>query len=840
MKITDFSLRHPAIITILCVALIFFAALSLGTLKLAFFPNVSPPMVVVMTIYPGAGGRDIEAEITRHLEEELSSLRELREMESTSQDSLSSIKLKFNDNVDVYELLPEIREKINKIRSLLPDDLPGDPIITPMGSVGNLPIYSLRLQGKRRLQELSRIAKNEIQPEISRIEGVSRIVLRGSSFNQLEIAINIDALNSRKIPILQVVQILNSYNKNLPAGLVDYQNKELYLSTSGTFQSIDQIGNIVIDSRDNTPIFLKDIATISIKGERPDILISDGEKEALIIDVFRREDGDTIQIISAIEQKISRIKKEYDDLSFTVILDYSKQISASMKGVLSSALLGFFLAVLVILLFLHEWRATLIIGISIPLSILITLICMKLSGQNLNFLSLSGITISLGMIVDGAIVVLENIHMNQRKYRDPLKAASVGSSEVGGAILASATTSIGAFLPLEFLSGIVGYLLKDIALTIVFSLAASAIVSIIIIPLLSAKFLKKRARNKKQPKIIRYLKFYSSMTLYKLEMTYKNILNFIFKHKIKTLAFSIILLVFSIINIFFIGYSFLPSTDTNEFEMEIRFPSGYQRKDIQEKVKQISTILKTEIPELKTATFYIGTGDLTAYKPASNFVSAKCALVSKTERDRSVYEIIDLVQKKISSSVTDLKLNVVNAGLDNLMALASGGRGYRLEVYGPNIDSVVKAALLLEKQMLKDPEIIKTDFSVSLEKEDIITSLDFDSIGSTGLTPQQIALTARVLFHGLKTGVYRENNQDYEIFLSTNLKQRKINTRDFSYIGFISPRKKFIPFTSIARIQKKVGISEINKRNKNFSIEVIGYLKSENQAGVEARLGDQL
>ncbi len=450
MKVSDFSIKHPAIIAIILVAVILFGFISLKSLRMELFGDFEMPSLIVITAYPGAGPKDVEREVTSVLEEQISMLSGVTSLTSNSYDSFSLISVEFDWNTDLNVRLSDLRERLTTAASSLPDGIQGDPTILKMSST-SLSVISIAIQSETDIGSLSAYVNDTIIPRIMRIQGVGLVNAAGLPEEIVNIKLDISELEAKKVSILEIYQLLKYNNVTFPAGSVVFRGSNLNVRTVGQFNSVEEIQDMVVGYRDETFIRLKDVADISIKEKKPRSYV-DGVGESLVVlDVMKQQDADAVTVIREIKKICAEIEEETGNaVAFKYLADSSSDIKLSINSVRDSALMGALLAILVLFFFLHNVRTTLIIGISIPLSILLAFIAMTLKGQSLNIMSLGGITVAIGMIVDSSIVVLENTHRHFLLTGDRKKAASIGASEVGGVVVASTTTTLAVFVPLLF------------------------------------------------------------------------------------------------------------------------------------------------------------------------------------------------------------------------------------------------------------------------------------------------------------------------------------------------------------------------------------------------------
>ncbi len=834
MKLADFAIKHPAIITIILIALILFGIISLRGLKQDMLSEIELPSVLILTVYPGAGPEDIEREITEVLENELSTLEGIKTISSTSGNSNSTISLDFDWGTDIDVKLPEIREKINNVSDRLPDGIEGVPTmlkITP----DILPILTVSVQSRMERKALSDFAEDFVLPSLSRIPGVASVNLQGGVVLRAEIVLRLPELDAKGVSVLEIFRQLEYGNVSFPAGAVRFRGKELTVRTAGEFNSVEEIENVVVGFKDNTYIRLKDVADISITPKDPEVYtISKGE-EFIVIDIIKQQGEDTNAIITEAYEVLDTIEREHHGtVEFVPIADQSIDIRRAIDSVQSAAILGGILAVLILFFFLRNVRTTVIIAISIPLAIVIAFSAMRLKGQSLNIMTLGGLTVGIGMIVDSSIVVLENIYKNFLRTGDRALAASAGTAEVGGAIIASTTTSLCVFLPLLFVESFAGMVLKDVSWTIIYALAAAMLVAIFVVPFLASRFLKRPGPEKATG--LAYLNSRIEKGFSWLESGYRSALTWALGNRFFILLLALGILAMSVLAFDFVGFEFIPQLDMNEIEINIETPEGYTLEETREKVIRVESLVRELVPELDTMLFYVGQSNSFGLVRSSNQAFGRIRLISSKERKRDVFTIIGQLQNEFDRHVPDISALVINGGLGALSTSVTGGEGFKIEVFGNNMDDIIAAAITVEEIMKQDPNTVRTEINTSFNKQEIVSDLALDYMGDLGVTPYEAAVSSRIIFNGMTAGKYRTGNNSYDLFLKSDLAGERIREDILNTLTLKSQNGKLISFANFADMKVRPSVSSIHHENKMKSIIVTAYLHSNDVREMSSRI----
>ncbi|MBN1519808.1 MAG: efflux RND transporter permease subunit [Spirochaetales bacterium] len=835
MSLSDFAVKHPAIIGILLIMLAVFGVIAGMSMNSEMIPPVSLPAASIVTIYPGASARDVERDISRLIENQMSTLAGVSELSSSSSDSYSVVSLEFRDGVNVHEKLPQIRELLNAVEDELPDGIDGSPVIYITEASAFLPIFSVRIASDMNVEALTSYLEDRVVPAIARVSGVSRISLVGGARLEARVVLKTEELEARGISALNVYEALRYNNLNVPAGTAMYRTQQMSFTTAGAFSDFEELGNLTVGFGDGSYIYLKDIADIGPEPEPRSVRVRSGGKDYVMLDVLKRDEGDTLAIVAEARQALDDMVLETRGaVDWAVVSDQSETTQRSLNTVFSAALTGLALTILVILLVLHDLRATFIISLSIPLSILFALMGLYLTGRSLNLLSLSGMTVAIGMIVDNSIVVLENTYRHFKLSGNRRLAALKGASEVGGAVLASTTTSICVFAPLLFLTGIIGVIMNDLSLAIVFSLAASALVAVILVPWLASILLKPDAEVRK-PALLRKIEGAIDRALDAIERFYRRLLDKALRNKRFTVALSVSFLVSSVLLLSILKVSFLPPTDTGEFEIGVGTPSGYSLEQTLAKVDELDTELARLVPEIETAVFYVGSSSAITITNSSNRAYGRIRLVPSRARERTIQEIIPAVQAALSSTIPDCDVTVLNGGFDALLALGTGGQGYQMEVYGSDLDDVAQTARMAREILARDPDVFKTELSVRSDDQQLYADLSQAYMGALGVTPYEAGVTGRILFGGMSAGTLREEEEDYPIRVTSDIADTRVDDDLLNRVIIRTQDGRRVSFAAFSTMESRPALSRIDRKNRNFSIEVRAYLKTEDQSGVSSR-----
>ena len=842
MNIAKFSVKHPVVIGMILIVLVTFGVISLSNMNIAFMSDISMPEVMVLTIYPGAGAEDVEQDITNVLENDFVTLPNFKSISSTSSNSVSFITISFQDGIDANQQLAEVRHRITQRMDELPDGISGTPNAFVAG-VSMLPVITFSVQGGKDLGRITEYINETLKPQITSIPGVSEVTVSGGKELRVNIKLRMKDLTAKGIPVAQVYQIVNYGNVTLPVGNAEYESKTIDVRFSGGFTSIEDIKNLPVGSGDkNVIIRLKDVADVELIYPKEDLIVSEGEQNIVVVDVTKRSDGNVMTIVKEVKKVLEESEKNSGNaLQYQIISDDSRTISASLSTVITSGISGVIMAIIVLILFLNDFRSTLIIGISIPLSILFTFIGMKLLGITINLMSLSGIVVALGMVVDGSIVMIEQVYRYySAKKSDGTQLYSVdnsifkGSEEVATSIFASTTTTVVVFFPIASLSGIVGKILKDVSVTIILALIASVLVALIVVPFLMKQLLNPKGTKEKKETLF-------NKGISKLEKFYKKILSWVLENGKFVLVIAISLLVISFLLVGTLGISFIPSTDNSDFYVYMEFPIGQSLEETELRIKQSQKLITDSVPEIKTAVYYSGnSGDMAAGN-SPNAGYAHIVLVPVAQRSRRIHTIIMEVQDLLSSSIPDAKVKVSNGGFDKLVGYVSGGGGYGLTLVSEDMNLLLSEAKRIEDFLKLDSDVVTTNVDTSFDNTTLVMDMSHEYMSSLGITSYEAGITTAILFSGMETGRFTDKNGNrYSIQLESDIIDKPITKDTIANINIKSMSGKNISFDSISNTQVQQSISQINHTDRAKTVTISASLISEDTSGVSTRVNEYL
>ncbi|NCB01372.1 MAG: efflux RND transporter permease subunit [Spirochaetia bacterium] len=840
MNIAKVSVHHPVRVAMLLIVLLVFGLVALVDMNTEFMSDISLPTIEVLTYYPGSGAKEVERDITDILEKEFITLPNFSSISSSSTNFVSWITITFKDGVDPYDMLEEVRYRVKNLKEQLPTNLRNDPVAV-VGDASMLPVFTFTIQGSKDIDELTQFVEETIVPNITRIKGVAEVNVTGGTKKEVRITLRTKDLYTQKISAIEVMQAIQNSNVLLPLQSTTYHDNQAVLQFDGRVTSIDSLNEIVVGVNTlGSLVTLKDVGDVAI-GLKDNEVYVDGTKEsALLVNVTKRKDGNTISIAKEIRTLLQGpLFSSPSPYRHEVINDDSSTVSASLFTVIRSGLFGIIMAVFVMLFFLSDIRATLTIALSVPLSILFTLIGMRLLNISINLMSLSGMVIALGMVVDASIVMLEHIikEVDENVANGGMRELDViiieGAKVVTSPIFASTTTTIAVFVPLSLLTGIIGSILRDVSLTLILSLSASFLVAVIVVPFILHIVLQREKR------ILHFLSFFSRF-ISSLSRGYQKGLSWALSHRLFILIIAISALIASIFAIGLLGITFIPSTDTGEFYIDITYKEGTTVEETRRKSLQALELVKQEVKENTSITLVSGSSSGYGFS-SPNEANMRVILTPVSNRSRSVFTIIKRVQEILSQRMVGAQIRVTNGGFDKLVGFVSDGGGYAITLEGEDIALLYDTAVELENILAKDKSVLSTSIDTAYDSSTLSLLMSQHLMASLGISSMESGITSKILFSETEVGELKDSlNNVYPIYLESDIGQEPFTSSTLLNAKIITSDKREVAFASIGELLRQQSVNRINHKERVNTITLSATLVSEDTKEVNQTMNDYL
>lgn len=824
MFITDISIKRPLAIAMVFLALILFGAIAVTKLPVNFLPNITFPMMVVSTNYPGAGPEEIETEITEGLERAVGSASNLRSITSTTSENSSMIMLEFEWGTDIDAAANDVRDKLSLVMPYLPDDA-NDPLIFKF-DVSQQPVVMYNLLGEIDEMEMNDI-NDDITDKLQRIGGVA------GSFNLTEatkeIQVKVDPVRMRGTGITpeQIMGMLRAHNVDYPLGNVEEGEKVYILKTVGQYETLEDIRKTVVGyGKNGTPILLSNVADVKESTpEKKNISRTNGIKSIWGF-VQKRTDANTVQVCNGVVERLDEIQKELPPgVEIDIVFNSAEFIIKSVRSTFTTLIIGGILAIVILFLFLGNIRYTLYVAVAIPITLFFALLLMYLFNMSLNIISLGGLTVAIGMVLDSAIVVFEAIFRHREKGESGDRAASVGAQEVGTAITASTLTTVAVFLPLLLVSGFASFFFKELALTVTFALISSLFVALTIVPMLSAKFLRIQREDVRKRGIgKKFRSFYE-----RIEERYTGFLGWALEHRARIFFGTLAVFIVSLFLFPFIGAEMSPYTDQGEIQVRAEMPIGTNLEATNEAVKQLEEILVKEVPEIDILATTVGSGSgiMSLFMGGSGPHAAQIymELVGSEERERSDRDIMRDLRPKVKG-IPGLNVYFSGGGMEEFF----GGSPIVVKIIGYEIDKAREISQKLMQKLSEVEGLVDLESSLGKGKPEYRLIVDRQKAAQFGLTPYQIGSVMRSRIEGVVATQYREKGKEYDIRVMADKDLRNSLAKISSMT--ITTQMGEIPLRNFVKDTIAIGPVVIEHEDNFRVVKVSGNIEGRDQGSV--------
>ncbi|RXT15260.1 efflux RND transporter permease subunit [Ammoniphilus sp. CFH 90114] len=816
MNLSELSLRRPVTVWMIIVAMLIFGFVSFPKMAVDLYPELNLPVAVVVTSVDGGTPAEVEKLVTKPIEEALASVSNIDQISSNSVGGASQVIVQFNWGTDLDQATLDMRDKVDLIRGMLPDSANTPQILR--FDPNAQPVVTLALTGSEDTANLKSVADNMIKPRLERIDGVASVGVIGGQDRLVEVMLDPLKLETYGITVDQIRQSLASSNLSGSAGSVKLGDEKLSIRVQGEFKDIESIAETPL-SMPGGSIPLKDVAVVTDKlADITQLTYLNGEP-SLGLSITKASGGNTVQVAEMVHKEIEKLGTDLpDDLKLTVIVDTSKYIKDSINTVAEHAVLGGLFAILVLYLFLNSARSTLVVSIVIPISIVATFSMMYFSGQTINLISLSGLLLGLGSLVDFAVVILENIFRLRQQGKGMLEAAKEGSKQVGNAVMASALAQIVVFVPIIFVDGIAAELFGPLALTVIFSHIAALVVSIMLVPMLSSRWIKTvpdesiyhsgtyKGRN---PVI------WFNIGFEKLSKTYGNLLSWALKKRKTVFAWTVALFVGAVGLMPMVGMEFIPKMDQGQLSVSIKMPNGTVLEQTADVVSQVEAVVK-DIPELDKVYTSIGSsgGPAALSTGVSNRAQLDVMLVDLQERTRSTEQVMMELREKLNF-IPDAEINVTEAQEGGGMT----GSPLQLNLRGDNLEVLKDIAdiIVAEVEQVEGTFNVKTSLDSTGQEFQIV--VDPKRLSQYGLTTGQVLNSVRTAFDGQKVTQYRTGDDEIDVKLKLPAEFKQ----DVTYLERLritTPQGASVALSSVASIVKEDVPQTIRRANQTREVQI--------------------
>jgi hydrophobe/amphiphile efflux-1 (HAE1) family protein len=819
MKLAEISIKRPSLVIVLFTILILGGLFSYNQLGYELIPKFDMNVITVSTVYPGASPSEVENTVTKKVEDAIASLENIKKIDSKSYESLSVVSITLTSNANVDVSMNDAQRKINAIISNLPDDAK-TPGLNKF-SLSDMPIITLGANGKMDEAEFYDLIDKKIAPVLSRVQGVAQVNIIGGQEREIQVNLDATKMQGYGLSVPQVQHTILTSNLDFPTGNIQTRDQKILIRLAGKYKSVDELRNLVVSSKDGIQVRLQDIADVQDTQKIAEKIARVDQKSAIVLQIIKQSDANAVAVSESVATTIKKLENDYkvNGLKLETAKDSTIFTLEAADSVIHDLLIAVFLVAIVMLFFLHSVRNSLIVMVSIPASLIATFIGIYLLGYTLNLMSLLGLSLVVGILVDDAIVVLENIYRHMEMGKNRVRAAYDGTAEIGGTVTSITLVIVVVFLPIAMSSGLVSNIITQFCMTVVISTLLSLLTSFTIIPWLSSRFGKLEHIEGKNLFGKTILGFESYLTRFTNWVT--GILVWCLDHYIKTILVVLVLFFTSTIGLIgggFIGGEFFASSDSGEFLVQIEMPKDASLEQTNFMTQKAEAYLKkqeyvhSQITTVGQTSEGMGASQATAYKAEINI-----KMIDQKERtdDASVYAA--KIKLQLEKVLIGAKVKTVPVGIMGTAENAKLG----LVVTGPDVASAMKFAKLAEGELRKIPGTTEIKLTVEDGNPEVNVQVDRDKMAALGLSLQTVGMTMQTAYSGNTDGQYRAGEYEYDINIKYNAFDRK-NIDDVSNLIFINSAGQQIKLSQFATITEGSGPSQLERRDKSASVTVQG------------------
>lgn len=761
MSIYNSAVNKPISTLMVFLAIMVLGVASYIQLPVDQYPKMDPPYLTVMATYPGANAADIEENVTKILEDQLNSVDDLKELTSTSYDNLGIVSLEFEWEANLDEASNDVRDAVDKAMSQLPDDIDRPTIMRFNTSM--MPILIYAVQAQESYSGLNKIIDDKIVTRLNRVEGVASVTLAGAPERVVYVDLDPNQLYAYNLTLEQISGKIAAENRDVASGSVKMGQMDYSLRVEGEFNESDDIKNIVLGTQNGKTIYLRDVATVrdTLKDITLEQLIN--RKDGGVLLITKQTDANAVAVAKECKKELEQAMKELPtDIHFEIISDNSKFIINSINNLQETLMYALIFVILVVFLFLGRWRATFIIALTIPISLIVAFIYLYATGESLNMISLSSLSIAIGMVVDDAIVVLENITKHVDRGSRPREAAKYGTNEVWLSVIVTTLVTVAVFFPLTLVSGMTGILFKQLGWIVCITVCTSTATAISLTPMLSSQLLKiqeKKAEGK--------FSFYQLVNrlLGKLDAAYEKLIRWVLCHKTVVISAMFLLFIGSLSLARFIKSDFMPQNDQDNLNVYVKMQSGQRVEITKDVALTIDSVIRSEVPEIRIINLSYGSEEEASFasmmnSTGNNVLNMRMRTLDRKDRDRSVFVIADQVRDILKRFPDVLEYTVTTSSGGSMSS-----NNVEVEIMGHDFSVTTRLAQYVAQQARDIPGAEDIKISRDDDKPELQIVLDQDKLARHGLTTSEVGQAMRNRIYGNRNTKFKESGEEYDIII---------------------------------------------------------------------------
>ena len=821
MSIYKTAVNKPVTTALVFIAFAIFGVFSFMKTSIAQYPDFDANVIMVMSSYPGASAADVETNLTKVLENGLNGVSNLKDLTSRSKENISILILEFNYGVDIEEATNDVRDKLDMINSSLPDQAT-TPVIFKF-SADDMPILILSATAEESLPGLDKILDDKVATPLARVKGVGTVSVTGAPTREIQVYCDPNKLQAYGLSIATVSGIISSENRNVPSGNIDIGSESYSLRIQKEFKDPSELLDIVVGYKNGDAVYLKDVATVRDgQQEKEQEAVTNGRRSAQIV-IQKQSGTNTVNVIKGIKNELKKIEKTLPtDIHIETVVDSSDNIINSINSLKETIIITFILVMLVVYVFLGRWRATLIIVLTIPISLLASLVYLFATGNTLNIISMSALSIAIGMVVDDAIVALENITTHLERGEKPKQAAIHGTEEVGISIVASTLTMLAVFLPLTLVSGMSGIMFRQLGWIVSIIMFVSLASSVALVPMLCSRMLSNKRHDSKLYKI-----FFTPIdkALNAISEGYAYIINLAVRHR-KTVVFSALAIFVAVLALLgpHIKSEYFPHSDQGRLTVSIELNAGTSQEVTGEFARNFYNRVREQVPEIKICSYTYGQADsdnafASMQTNGSNVISMNINLGSMELRKRSASEIADIIRADIRE-YPEIHKGTVTEGMGGM----GGAATVDVEIYGYDFATTDRVAKDIQARMLADQSFAQVTLSRDQYTPEYQVDFDRVKLAANGLNTTTAAASVSAAMSGSVGSFYREDGEEYDIRVRY-APEFRTSVEDIENIIIYTPAGAGIKIKDLGKVVETEVPPTIERKNRQRMIKVSGVIE---------------
>jgi HAE1 family hydrophobic/amphiphilic exporter-1 len=828
MKLPKLSVDRPVATAMAFMAILLFGIVSLRMLPLDVMPAMELPSLTILTVYPGASANEVEDQVSRVIETQLSGVQDLKNIRSSSRENVSVVALEFNWGTDISQAANNTRDMLELVKSNLPDGS-NDPIIYKVNS-SMIPVLIYGITATESYNGIGQIIEDRIAGPLRKIEGVGSVIYIGHPEREIKINVDPSKLQSYNLSIAELSTLLKAENVNIPGGSIKEGPNDYSIRIPSEITTPEELAEIPVTNFLGRLVRVKDIATIDDSYAESDSYARTRESLGAVLMVQKQSGRNSLEAVKAVRSKVKEITPTLAaDIRINEILGQEEIISQSLRSLSDTLWWALLFVILVVVAFLRDWKSSFIVFLTIPFSLVTAFIFMYAAGWTINIFSLLSLIIAIGMVVDDAIVVLENITQHIARGERPREAAIFATSEMGLAVVASTTTVLVVFIPLIFVGGVVGIFFRQLAALTSVTLISSLVIALSLSPMISSRLLKKKSVNGTQSLRSR---IYDASERYLVitENAYKKLLGWAMNHKTAVVVTSVAVLLASVLGFKKIGSDYLPMFDAGDVIVVFQTPVGTSPAETDRVACEVMKIMEDNIPEIVPGTLASISGQTregllstVGFSEGKNIGTVLCHLTLPDKRDRKASEIGDMLRSKIASIPEIEKFHVTSGNILET-AILGNKKPIEIKVSGDDLEVLNKTAGLLKAEMSRIPGLIDVESTADAGKQDYEIIIDRTKASAMGLNPAMIALQVRQSIYGAGAGSISEGGKDYDIMIRYAPEYRS-DLSSLEGITLSTLLKTQVRLADIATIRQGYSPMEIKRESQQRYVTVSADLK---------------